>query len=244
MKTITIKKGKDIFLKGLPQARLEEAVFPERVAVKPTDFCGLKPRLLVKEGDVVKLGSPVIEDKIDSRIKIPSPVSGMVVAIRRGEKRILLEIVIQPDGRQDAQQHTRFSPSQLSGLFRQQIIDHLLDSGAWSFLRQRPFDHIADPSISPKAIFVKAIDTNPLSGNMDLMLEGKEEDIRAGLGILSKMTDGPVYLCVSPKTHLSVLQESSTAQVIAFAGPHPAGNVGTHIHYLSPLDKGERVWYL
>lgn len=244
MKIVRIKKGKDISLKGAAQKRIKEAVFSEMVAVKPQDFYGLRARVLSKEGAMVDVGTPVIENKDDQRIKIVAPVSGKVVEVRRGEKRKLLEIVIESNGKQTAVQQEKFSSEQISTLSREKVVECLLASGSWAFIRQRPFDHIACSDVQPKSIFVKAVDTNPLAPDYDVMLKGQEEVFQLGLDIVGKLTEGRVYLCVSKNAKSPVLIQAQGVHVVGFDGPHPSGNVGTHIQHLDPIDKDEAVWYL
>ena len=245
MRVIKIKRGKDIPLKGEAKKHIEDNVQPQSTAVNPGDFCGLKARVLVKEGGAVKQGTPVIENKNDRRIKVVSPVSGCIREIRRGDKRRLLDIVIENDFRQEYVPCTKFSPVQIPELSRGQIIAHLLETGSWAFIRQRPFDGVASPDDSPKSIFIKAMDTSPLAPDYDVLLQGQDEMFQTGLELIQALTDGMVYLCCSVNAQSPLFTEAQKqAQVVFFEGPHPAGNVGTHIHYLDPIDKKDVVWYL
>lgn len=244
MKLIHIKKGKNIPLKGQAKKRIQDADFSLFFAIKPIDFNGFKPRILAKEGDLVLRGTPVLEDKNNTKIKIVSPVSGCVKEIRRGEKRRLLEIVIEADDRRDYVQYTKFSPVQVPGLSTQQVKENLLETGSWSFIRQRPFECIANPEDQPKAIFVEAIDTHPLAGDVGFMLDGQDEVFQTGLDIIQKLTAGKVYLCVSKNAKNTAFVNARGVDVVAFGGSHPAGNVGTHIHCLDPIGRGEVVWFI
>ena len=171
MNIIRIKKGKDIAIAGVADKRVEQAAFPKMVAIKPPDFTGFKARVLVKEGTMVKVGTPTLEYKDDPRIRIVSPAGGKVIKVRRGEKRVILEIIIQTSQTQEFKQFPQYLTDETCQMPQKQVIEHLLMTGAWAFIRQRPFDHIANPEDKPKAIFVKAIDTNPLALDVDYALE-------------------------------------------------------------------------
>ncbi len=242
MALFKITKGKDIPLKGAAVEKIENAPLPSRVAICPTDFKGVRPRLQVKEGDKVRTGSPLFEFKGNPRIKCVAPVSGTVTAIDRGEKRVLTHIVIEPDQAQTEVSFPSFSPEQLTGLSREKTIEHLLSAGVWPVIRQRPFNIVADPGQTPKSIFVRAMNSDPLAGDPDFILKGREKEFYAGLDVLRKLTDGPVYLCSRPGVSSLALKNAENVQKHYFAGPHPAGNVGTHIHCLDPIGKGEVVW--
>ncbi len=244
MKMIPIKKGRSIKILGKAEKISEEALPVCLAAIQPADFQGFRPRVLVQEGDAVCVGTPILEHKEDPRIKIVSPVSGLVSVIQRGQKRLLEAVVIQSDGKQACQQHTKFSASSFPQLNRQQVIEHLLSTGCWAFIRQRPFQRIPCPDIQPKAIFIQAINTEPLAADPEFFLKGREEEFQQGIDILSKLTEGRIYLCCFAGAKSKALIEVKQAQVYGFKGPHPAGNVGTHIHYIDPIQKGETVWYL
>lgn len=244
MASFTIKNGKNIKLAGGAKKETATPGLPAKVGIQPPDFRGLKPRLAVKEGDQVKVGSPVLTDKAIEGLQIVSPASGRVVAINRGDKRALLSIVIEIDGKQDKETFDIYSASQLSGLKREDVIKNLLNSGLWPVIRQRPFTKIANPKDAPKSIFVHAMSTEPLAADVDYLLEGKTADFQAGLSILKKLTDGAVNLCIDNASKSEVFTNIKDAQVHRFSGPHPTGNVGTHIHYVDPIQKGDLVWFV
>jgi Na+-transporting NADH:ubiquinone oxidoreductase subunit A len=251
MAVFRIKQGKDIRLKGAADREIAIMPLPPKAAVQPSDFRGLKPRLCVKAGDAVKVGTPILEDKVYSPIKVVSPVSGRVAAINRGKKRFLLEIVIESDGRQEAVAFQKFSREEIPHLTKETIEDHLLKSGLWPVIRQRPFSRLAHPDESPKSIFVHAMNTEPLAPEADFILHGREAQFQAGLDILQKLTQGKIYLCAQEGARFKALTEAQDAclpdrqvEMHYFSGPHPAGNVGTHIHYLDPVHKGDHVWYV
>lgn len=244
MSVFTVRKGKDILLKGAAEKKIEMLSLPTRIAISPSDFRSFRPRVLVKPGDEVKVGTPILENKDHPEMKIVSPVSGKVEAVNRGEQRALINVVIAADGRQEHLSYKSFPAEQTENLSKQDIINHLLAGGVWAFIRQRPFSKIANPHDNPKAIFVEAMNTEPLALDQDFILENRERDFQVGLDILKKLTTGPVYLCVSPAAKSKALTASKKVEVHQFSGPHPAGNLSTHIQFLNPLNKGEIIWYI
>jgi len=238
-KTFTLKKGLDISLKGEAEKTLRE-VTALHYAVKPTDLIGVFPRLLVKEGDTVLAGSPVFVDKYRENICFPSPVSGTVAEIKRGDKRVLLEVRIEPDGKNGQIDFGAADPLKLS---KEEVTEKLLKSGVWSLIRQRPFGIIANPEQSPKAIHVSAFDTAPLAPDYDFIVKGQGEFFQAGLDALSKLTSGKLHLNISHKTTAVEFLNSRNVEINTFKGPHPAGNVGVQIHHIDPINKGDIVWF-
>ena len=238
--TITIKKGLDIPMDGAAELRLTDARDITTYAIKPTDFIGLTPRLSVEEGDIVHKGDVLFVDKHDERIRFTSPVDGKVKAIVRGEKRKLLEVVVETDF-QSAGSDGKSSPTT-------QIPDDIkaamLQCGLWTTLRQRPFGTIAKPDDKPKAIFVSAFDSAPLAPDYDFALQGKETFFAKGIEALSALTDGKVHVCFRPNQklaeQLSILNSQLSIHFVK--GPHPAGNIGTQIAHIDPINKGEVVW--
>ncbi|MBI5150379.1 MAG: Na(+)-translocating NADH-quinone reductase subunit A [Candidatus Omnitrophica bacterium] len=244
MAVFHIKQGRDIRLKGAAPKEVATAPLPQRAAVVPSDFKGVKASLRVKEGDPVKVGSPLFEDKHYPQLKVVSPVSGKVIAVNRGEKRALLDIVIEADGRQEAVTFRKVPSAEIAGLSREDVERALLGSGLWPVLRQRPFSRIAHPGESPKSIFVHAMNTEPLAADIDFILNGQEARFQTGLDILRKFTEGKVYLCARDGAQARALTQAQRVETHYFAGPHPSGNVSTHIHYLDPVHKGDHVWYV
>ncbi len=237
----SITKGLDIKLIGDAEktvADLNSRLF----AVKPTDFIGCFPKMLVKEGDEVKAGSPLFFDKYREEIYFTSPVSGKVADIRRGAKRKLLEVIIASDGKYES---LDFGPADLTGINREAITEKLLKSGLWPFIRQRPYSIVASPKDEPKAIFVPAFDSSPLAPDYDLMVHGLGKEFQAGLDVLARLTNGKVYLNVhEEKTKSKVFLNAVNVEINRFRGAHPSGNVSVHISRLSPINKGEIVWYV
>ena len=235
-----INKGIDIQLLGDAEKTIVD-LNAKRFAIKPTDFIGCFPKMLVKEGDEVKAGSPLFYDKYREDIKFTSPVSGKITSLVRGPKRKLLEIIIESDGKGES---VDFGKKNIESLKRDEIISMMLESGSWPLVRQRPYSNIADPKAEPKSIFVNAFSTVPLAADFDLLVEGQAEAFQAGLDVLSKLTNGKVYLNVGKKkTTSKVFLSAKNVQISTFSGPHPAGNVSVHISRLDPINKGESVWY-
>ncbi len=238
-KIITLNKGLNIRLKGEAEKTLREFA-SLHYAIKPTDFIGVFPRMLVKEGDVVKAGTPLFIDKNRENICFPSPVSGTVSEIKRGDKRVLLEVRIEPDGRNEQE---KFGVADPANLTKAEITDKLLKSGLWSLIRQRPYGIIANPDQTPKGIFISAFDTSPLASDNDFIVNGKGDLFQTGLDALAKLTGNKVYLNIGSNTSAKEFLNSRNVDITTFKGPHPAGNVGIQIHHLSPINKGDIVWF-
>ena len=236
---IVIKKGLDLPIAGAPEQAIEDGPAIGKVAVLGPDSIDLRPTMAVNEGDSVKKGQLLFEDKRTPGVRYTSPASGKVIGVHRGAKRILLSVVIEVAGDEEErfEQHTRTAPDQLS---RQQVRETLVAAGLWPALRTRPYSRVPVPDSAPHSIFVTAMDTNPLAADPQVVLRGHEDDFARGLTILSKLTDGPVYVCKAPGA--SILADG--AQVVEFVGPHPAGLPGTHIHFLDPVGPAKTVWYI
>lgn len=239
---IKLKKGFDINLAGKAEKRIADAPQPETFSYKPTSFNGmLRPKLLVDVGDNVKAGTPILFDKKSDRIMHVAPVSGEVVEIRRGEKRKLLEIVILAD--KDIISEDFNAISEPDALSREEVINHMLRTGVWVNLVERPFGCIANPDATPKNIFVSCFDSSPLAPDYDFIFQGQGEYFQKGLDVLKKLTDGDVQLGLSRDTESSsIFSASKGVSVNTFSGPHPAGNVGVQIHHTAPINKGDVVW--
>jgi Na+-transporting NADH:ubiquinone oxidoreductase subunit A len=238
---IKIKKGFNINLLGEAEKTISE-IQPRQFAIKPTDFHGVFPKMAVQEGDEVKTGTILFWDKYRDNIKFTSPVSGKVLEVRRGAKRVLLEVVIESDGREE---FVDFGKADAAGLTREQVVEKLLKSGVWPAIRQRPYSIIAKPEDDPKGIFISAFDTAPLAPDFDLIVHGHGEDFQAGLDALAKLTTGNIYLNIPAGEGTSkVFTNSKNVVITRFQGKHPTGNVGTQIAHISPINKGEVVWYL
>ena len=244
-KEIRLKRGLNINLLGEADkvyASVKQDVISKKYVLKPTDFHSLMPKLKVKVGDVVKAGSPLFFNKSNEKINFCSPVSGKVSDIIRGQKRKILEVVVDAD---DNIIYEKFNISSHKDLSREQIIDNMLKGGVWPFIRQKPYDVIASPTDMPKAIFISAFKSAPLSIDNDFALYGMEELFQKGLDYIAKLTKGKTHLNIDGNTNVSKVFGSCKGVVInKFSGPHPAGNVGIQIHHLDPINKGDIIWYL
>lgn len=236
---IQVKKGLNLPITGSPEQVIDEGAAVRHVAVIGTDYIGMRPTMAVKEGDQVALGQLLFEDKKTPGVRYTSPASGNVVAINRGAKRILLSLVIEVagDAEERFEEFSDVAPDQLS---REQVRDKLVASGLWTALRTRPYSKVPSPHSVPHSLFITAMDTNPLAADPQAVLAGHEADFALGARLLSKLSDGPTYLCKAPGA--SVRAEG--CQEVEFAGPHPAGLPGTHIHFVDPVGMNKTVWYI
>ena len=239
-KDIRIKKGLDIKLVGEALQTTNELPVKGMFALKPQDFHGIIPKLIVKEGAEVKAGESVFYSKSDDRILFPSPVSGKVTEIIRGAKRKIVSIKIAADGKQSFKDFGKQDPDNLSV---EEVKNHLLKTGCWPFIKQRPYDVIADPNQTPKSIFVSAYASSPLAANFDYTLAGKEKELQAALTAISKLTAGSVHVSVGKGSN-SPFSELKNIELHKVSGPHPIGNVSTQISQIDPLNKGEVVWVI
>ncbi|MDG1161384.1 MAG: Na(+)-translocating NADH-quinone reductase subunit A [Flavobacteriaceae bacterium] len=239
-KDIRIKKGLDIKLVGEATLTTNKLPVKGMFALKPQDFHGIIPKLIAKEGAEVKAGESIFYSKSDDRILFPSPVSGKVTEIIRGAKRKIISIKIAADGKQSFKDFGKQDADKMSA---EEVKNHLLSSGCWPFVKQRPFDIIANPSQSPKAIFISAYASSPLAANYDYTLAGKEQELQAALTAISKLTTGSVHVSVG-KDSSSPFSGLKNIQLHNVSGPHPVGNVSTQISQIDPLNKGEVVWVI
>ena len=241
-KEIRLKKGLTINLVGDADKVYASVKPTDNYVVKPTDFHGLTPKLAVKVGDKVKAGTALFFDKYNNKINFVSPVSGEVTTIVRGEKRRILEVVIKADAEIAYENFEKVSVNDLS---REQIIDGMLKSGVWPFIRQKPYDVVANPADMPKAIFISAFNSAPLSIDNDFALYGMEELFQKGLDFVAKLTSGKTHLNIDGNTNPSnVFTGAKGVEINKISGPHPAGNVGVQAHHIDPINKGDIIWYL
>jgi Na+-transporting NADH:ubiquinone oxidoreductase subunit A len=239
---ITIAKGLDIPLDGQPEQVITEDGTVTSVALLGGDYVGLRPVLQVQEGDRVKLGQPLFADRRRPRILFTSPGCGVVAAVNRGPRRSLVSAEIALDG-DDQETFAAWPAEQLAELRRDQVMDSLLASGLWTALRTRPYGKVVDPEATPASIFVTATDSNPLAARPETVIEDRREDFANGLTVVSRLTDGPLFLCQRPRAALP-RGEAGNVTPAEFGGPHPSGLVGTHIHFLDPVGGGKTVWHL
>jgi len=240
---IKTRKGLNIPIQGKAEKILNQTqIQTSSIALKPTDFPSLTPKSNLKEGDKVKVGDVVFFNKYKPEVKFTSPVSGTLKSIIRGEKRKILEFVIESDS---IQEHVKFETGRYETLSREEIKTLLLDSGTWPFIRQRPYDVIANVQDAPKAIFISGFDSAPLAPDYDFILSGHENDFQTGITVLKKLTDGKVNLTVNGDFPISkFFSHIKDVELHTISGPHPAGNVGIQIHHIDAVNKGEVVWYI
>ncbi len=241
-KTIQIRKGLDLPIAGVPEQIIYEGPAVTRVALVVPDYPLLKPRLAVEEGDVVTAGQTLLVDRKRPEIRFTSPGAGRVVAIRRGEKRVLQAIVVELSG-EEAEQFAHHRANELADLDAGTIRETLLASGLWTALRQRPFGIIPSPDTRLSSLFVTAIDTHPLAADPNVVIRERREDFRNGLRVLAKLSDKGVFLCKAPGEILPGM-ELDRVKTVEFSGPHPAGLPGTHIHFVDPAGRNKAVGYV
>lgn len=230
-KVIKLRKGLDINLKGKAAAEIATVKCPGEYALCPDDFYGVKPKVVVKEGDAVKAGDALFVDKLHPEVKFVSPVSGTVSLVERGDRRKLLGIRVKSDGKQESRTFDTHD-----------VKSALLESGLFGFFRQRPYDVVANPDDQPKAIYVSAFNSMPLSQDFEVALKGNETEFQAGITALAKLA--PVRLGISTAQTAAVLTQARDCEINIFQGKAPAGNVGVQINHTDPVNKGEVVWTL
>jgi len=235
-KTLRIKKGVDIRLAGKPSLNCVDAPRPTTAAVQPTDYPGVTPKLLVKEGVQVKAGDALFHDKSFASVMFASPISGTVKEIVRGTKRRILAVVVESDGTESAKEMGPWNGSD-----RESLVAHMTSGGVFASMRQRPFDVLANPADTPRAIYVSGFDSSPLAVNTGVAVEGRMDDLQRGVEALGLLAGpGGVHLGLrAGENELSALRGCTLTY---FDGPHPAGNVGVQIHHTTPINKGEVVW--
>ena len=239
-KRIRIKKGANLKILGEASKILNKNIFPSTFSIKPTDFFGLIPKLIVKEGGKVKIGTPLFYSKENPDIKVVSPVSGSIKSIVRGAKRKILELIIDSDNKNlKIKYDTSFEQNDNNQ--SQKIKNLLLESGCWPYLKQRPYGVLADPNISPKAIFISTIDKAPLGVDYDFVLKSRIDDFQLGVNVLKKMFDGDIFLGID-KNYPGFFENIKNVKIYDVHGPHPSGDVSFHIHEISPVNPGEKIW--
>lgn len=242
MADLNIKKGHDIRIVGVPVNEVQKGLKPKTVAIQPTDFRGLKPKLLIQEGDTVKIGSPLFHSKSNSEVSYPSPGAGTVTSIQYGPRRVIEKIVVELADQEESESFDSFRPAEIPTLDRGQVLSALLKGNIFPFIRQRPFNKVANPGDTPRDIFISGWNTAPLSVNLDLALRRRLPQFQAGINVLKKLTSGNVHLSYHENTVSDTLIEVQNAEVHTVTGPHPAGNVGIQIHHISPLGLNDLVW--
>jgi len=235
MNHITIKKGHDIRINGVPDPVVSEEIRSESLAISPIEFRGVKPKLMVNEGDTVLIGSPLYFDKTKPNVKWASPANGTISTIQFGARRVIEKIEIKVEGTEAVSSQT-LSQSDLESSNRETVLNQILEANLFPLIRQRPFNKIANPNDQPRDIFISAVDTSPLAVDLHHVIESEKDAFQAGVTALSKLTNGSVF--VTSEKGLDV--KDAIPQTIS--GPHPAGNVGIQIHHTKPINPGDVIW--
>ena len=235
MTTIKLKKGLNIKISGDAEAKVAGKVISQEVGIVPDYFEGMTPKVAVREGDEVKVGSPILFDKNHPEVKVVSPVCGTIKQVARGERRKLLYVLIEQNGKTEQVE----LPSMDLKAGKESVHAAMLAAGFGAMLRQRPYDVVANPKVAPKAIFVSAFDSAPLAADYNFVLKGEEANVQAGLNVLA--TIAKTYYSVAPTTSAE-LRNMKGVEINEFIGAHPAGNVGVQINHLNPVNKEEVVW--
>ncbi len=245
---IRIKRGLDLPIAGAPEQAVVDSLRSRSVAVLGSDYIGMKPTMSVQVGDKVRLGQTLFTDKKNPQVNYTAPASGTVAAINRGYQRRLLSVVIDTeDSEQDSQpDFAAYESDELEGLERDAVVNRLLESGLWTALRQRPFSKVPDPDSVPRAVFINAMDSNPLAVDPDIVIADEFMAFLDGVSVLSNLPEEKLYVCIGARDEASLNSQTYPANVVLqqFKGPHPAGISGTHIHYLRPAGVNNEVWYL
>jgi Na+-transporting NADH:ubiquinone oxidoreductase subunit A len=241
---IRIKRGLDLPINGAPEQAIHNAKSVRSVALLGQDYVGMKPTMEVAEGDKVLLGQILFSDKKNPSVIYTSPGSGTVRAINRGEQRVFLSIVIDLDDESEQTSFNHYDDAQLALLPRDKIVENLVSSGLWTALRTRPFSKVPDPHSTPSSLFINLMDSNPLALMPEVVAREHSQDLVRGINLLAKLTEGKVFLCRRAGSFDGLEKESfaKNVQVEDFAGPHPSGLTGTHIHFLDPVSLSKWVW--
>jgi len=237
---VKVNKGLDLPISGSPEQKITDGNAVGKVALVGFDYVGMKPTMAVQVGDKVKKGQHLFEDKKTPGVKYTSPACGTVVQINRGEKRVFQSIVIEVSG-SDAVEFAKYNADDLASLQRDQVVDNLVDSGLWTAFRTRPYSRVPGIKSKPNSIFVTAIDTNPLAADPKVIIQQNPKAFKRGLSVISKLTDGKVFICADQRASFDIPGDSR-CEVQVFSGVHPAGNAGTHIHFLDPVSDHKTVW--
>lgn len=238
---IKINKGLDLPITGEPAQTVSAEVAVKSVAILGTDYVGLKPTMSVREGDQVKLGQVIFADKKNEGVQFTAPGAGVVKAINRGERRVLESVVIELSEQEEAVEFASYDAAQLGSLTREQVEENLVASGMWTTLRTRPFSKVPALGSTASSIFVTAIDTNPLAVDPQVVIAADSEAFAQGLTVLTRLGAAKVFLCAAAGVSLPQVSGVTTE---TFEGKHPAGNPGTHIHFLDPVNRTKQAWYV
>jgi Na+-transporting NADH:ubiquinone oxidoreductase subunit A len=235
---INIKQGLDLPITGTPEQSISQANAVTEVAVVGPDYVGMKPTMVVKEGDRVKKGQVLFTDKKTAGVQYTAPASGVVKAINRGDRRVFLSVVVAVEGNEEITFQS-YAADKLNEVSREAVQQNLVDSGLWTALRTRPFSKTPALDSAPASIFVTAMDTNPLAADPQIVIAEQAEAFKAGVQVLKRLTDGQVFVCKAPGANIPLAGVEQTEE---FSGPHPAGLAGTHIHKLDAASVSKTVW--
>jgi Na+-transporting NADH:ubiquinone oxidoreductase subunit A len=235
-----IKKGLDLPITGGPKQIIEDGNKVNSVAILGMDYVGMKPTMMVSEGDTVKLGQILFTDKKNPGVNFTSPGAGVVKSINRGAKRALQSVVIELKGAAQVS-FTKYNESELDSLTAEQVKENLLTSGLWTTIRTRPYGKTPTVDSKPSSIFVTAIDTRPLAADPAVVIKARSNDFNNGLAVIARLTEGKTYVCKASGADIAV---SNVATVAEFSGPHPAGLPSTHIHFIDPVNISKCAWHL
>lgn len=236
---ITIKKGLDLPITGAPEQVIQDGLAVTRVATLGEEYIGMRPTMHISVGDRVKKGQVLFEDKKNPGVKYTALASGVVAEVNRGAQRVLQSVVIDIDG-DESETFAKYDASELASLDRAKVQQNLVDSGLWVALRTRPYSKVPALDSTPSSIFVSVMDTNPLAANPEVIIAEQQADFDNGLQLLSRLTDGKVFVCKAAGSNVA----AATGEVHEFAGVHPAGLVGTHIHHLDTVGTNKTVWHV
>ena len=238
---IRIKKGLDIPIYGTPAEDIVDSKKSRSVAVLGNDYVGMKPTMLVEEGDSVSLGQPLFEDKKNPGVLITSPAGGKIEAINRGDRRALQSIVIEVEAEEKVEEFKSFTAEELLSATSESVRQQLITSGMWAAFRTRPYSKIPSVDSSPSNVFISVLDTEPLSPDPEKIVNFRLEDFNFGISVLKRLIDCPIHISVSENSSLEIIEDEQVKKH-RFSGPHPAGLVGTHMHYISPASLTNVNW--
>jgi Na+-transporting NADH:ubiquinone oxidoreductase subunit A len=238
---IKISKGLDLPIQGAPQQIIQDGNSVTRVAILGEEYIGMRPTMHVQEGDKVKKGQMLFEDKKNPGVKFTAPAAGNVIAVNRGAKRVLQSVVIQLEG-DESEVFAKYSSAELASLDAAKVQESLVNSGMWTAFRTRPYSKSPALDTKPNSIFVSVMDTNPLAANPEIIIAQRSEDFINGLQVIGRLTDGKVFVNKAPGANIAI--GNASVEVNEFSGVHPAGLVGTHIHHLDAVGQGKKVWHV
>ena len=244
MAHINIRKGHNIRISGSPENEYFSRPKSKTVSIQPNNFRYVKPKLLVKVGDKVDIGSPIFFDKVQPDIKWASPGSGEIKEIILGDRRSVENIIIELHEEEKSVLHTPVKYQEISSLGKAKVTDHIMEANLWPMIRQRPFNKIADPNDTPMAIFVSGFNSAPLTVNLDFALRYKQSVFQAGLNVLNQLSNGNVHLTFEVDTNCETLTAARNVNLHTVNGPHPSGNVGIQIHHINPWKPNEVIWVI